>query len=197
MDVYDDDTGTILYKWLDKYIPTRFPPDALYRANWYFRKDNRKTPSGSWFGRASYIRESVNDKRTSQYHEFLYTMGMYASKPDAKWHTLPEVLGKYRVHSKSLSSNKANWQKQAEEITVCYGLASVKFPQFGKEIQSEEAIWWFLQLLYNQTPKELHNLYALRFIRNFGIRRYLYLIVCKILLSKPFTPLRKIFRFRN
>ncbi len=118
-------------------------------------------------------------------------------KPDAKWHTLPEVLGKYRVHSKSLSSNKANWQKQAEEITVCYGLASVKFPQFGKEIQSEEANWWFLQLLYNQTPKELHNLYALRFIRNFGIRRYLYLIVCKILLSKPFTPLRKIFRFRN
>ncbi len=41
VDVYDDDTGTILYKWLDKYIPTRFPPDALYRANWYFRKDNR------------------------------------------------------------------------------------------------------------------------------------------------------------
>jgi glycosyltransferase involved in cell wall biosynthesis len=197
VEVYDDDTGTVLYKWLDKFTPTRFPPDALFRANWYFRKDNRKTPSGSWFGRATYIKKSVNDKRTNQYHEFLYTMGMYASKPDGKWHTLPEVLGRYRVHSRSLSNEKADWQKHAEEIAVIYALAAVKFPQYGRQIHGEAAYWWFLQLLYNQVPKGTYKKYSKEFIRNFGIRRYLYMIVCKILLSKTITPFRKIFRFRN
>src|SRR5260221_14567467 len=49
VDVYDDDTRTIQFQWLAKYEPTRFPSDALFRANWFFRKNNRKTPSGSWF----------------------------------------------------------------------------------------------------------------------------------------------------
>jgi glycosyltransferase involved in cell wall biosynthesis len=194
VDVYDDERGTILYQWLDRFQPTRFPPDALFLANWYFKKNNRKTPSGSWFGRSSYMKNGINDPRTSSYHEFIFTMGMYAANPDGEWHTLPEVLGKYRIHGGSLSNAKQNWQRRAEEVSVCYALAATKFPQFGRQIKNEVAYWWFLQLLYNQVPDGTYKKYAGEFIRNFGMGRYLYMVICKILLKKVFAPMRKIFR---
>jgi glycosyltransferase involved in cell wall biosynthesis len=194
VDVFDDDTQSIQFQWLDKYIPTRYPADALFRANWFFRKNNRKTPSGSWFGRASYMKNGINDRRTSHYHEFIFTMGMFAAKPEGKWYTISEVLGKYRVHSKSLSNDKSNWNKVAEEIAVNYALAAVKFPQYGRQIQNEWAYWWFLQLLYNQVPPGTYKYYKREFIRNFGFVRYLYLVACKFFLSKALSPVRRIFR---
>ena len=196
VDVYNDDSGITEFQWLDRFKPTRFPPDALFTSNWYFRKDIRKTPSGAWFGRASYIKQGRNDKRTSQYHEFIFTMGMYAAKPEGKWHTLTEVLGKYRVHNSSLSNLKTSWYKTAEEISVCYGLAAVKFPQYGRQIKSEEAYWWFLQLLYNQVPEGTYKVYSKSFIRNFGVRRYVYMMICKILLSNALSPVRKLIKRR-
>jgi glycosyltransferase involved in cell wall biosynthesis len=194
VDVYDNDTGTVLYQWLDKYEPTRFPQDALFRANWFFRKNNRKTPSGSWFGRASYMKHGRNDKRTTRYHEFIFTMGMYAAKPSGKWHTLTETLGRYRIHSRSLSNTRVDWYTHAEEIATTYGLAAVKFPQYGRRIHGEAAYWWFTQLLYNQVPRGSYKLYSREFIRHFGLYRYAYLIVCKLLLSETFTPVRRIFK---
>jgi glycosyltransferase involved in cell wall biosynthesis len=194
VDVFDEDKKSILYQWLDRYEPTRFPADALFRANWFFRKNIRKTPSGSWFGRTSYIKQAVNDKRISRYHEFLFTMGMYAAKPEGKWHTLNEVLGKYRVHSRNMSSDNANWQSHAEEITTSYTLAEVKFPRYGRKIHNELAYWWFSQLLHNQVPSGTYNIYSREFVRNFGILRYLYLLSCKILLSKSFSGIRKLLK---
>ena len=191
VDVYDEDTGLVQYQWLDKFKPTRFPTDALFRANWFFKRNNRKTPSGSWFGRSSYLKQSINDKRTSIYHEFLYTLGMYAAKPHGKWHTLTEVLGKYRVHSRSMSNTKSNWTGHAEDISTCYTLAAVKFPQYIRQIQKEEAYWWFSQLLYNQVPDGSYGKYRNLFIRKYGFLRYIYLVACKILLGSVFAPVRK------
>jgi glycosyltransferase involved in cell wall biosynthesis len=194
VDVYDDERGIVLYQWLDRFLPTRFPSDALFLANWYFKKKKRKTPSGSWFGRSSYMKNGINDPRTSSYHEFIFTMGMYAANPTGKWHTLPEVLGKYRIHGGSLSNAKQNWQRRAEEVGICYVLAATRFPQFGRQIKNEMAYWWFLQLLYNQVPDGTYRKYAREFIRNFGMGRYLYMVTCKILLKKTFSMMRKMFR---
>jgi hypothetical protein len=194
VDVYDDNKGIVVYQWLNKYEPARGPSDALFRANWFFRKNNRKAPSGAWFGRSAYIKQAVNDKRVGIYHELLFTMGMYASKPEGKWHILNEVLGKYRVHNRSLSNDKASWQRQAEDLTTAYRLAEVKFPQYGKKIHNELAYWWFAQLLYNQVPQGTYNNYKKEFIRNFGLIRYGYLLGCKILLSKKLSGIRKIFK---
>jgi hypothetical protein len=140
------------------------------------------------------MKQGKNDRRTSGSHEFIFTMSMLAAKPEGKWHTITEVLGKYRVHSKSLSNNRINWYNQAEEISVCYALASVKFPQYGRKIRNEEAYWWFLQLLYNQVPEGTYEKYCKEFIRNFGLYRYLYMKLCKVLLGKSFAPVRRLFR---
>ncbi len=192
VDVYDEDTKTILYKWLDKFLPCRHAPDALFRALWNLKKNDRKAPSGSWFGRASYLKYARNDWRTQSSHEFIFTMGMYAAKPDAKWHTLPEVLGMYRTHSKGMSRHTGNWQNAAEEISVCYSLARVKFPQFTRAINNEEAFWWFMELLYNQVPGEYRSTYMREFLRKFGLGRYLYLHACRILLSDKLKAVRKL-----
>jgi glycosyltransferase involved in cell wall biosynthesis len=194
VDVYDNDAQRIIYKWMDRFQPTRNAEDALFLANWYFKKKNRKTPSGSWFGRATYIKNGRNDPRTSGCHEFIFTMGMYAARPEGKRHTLPEVLGFYRLHSKSLSQDKSNWYKDAEEIGVSYSIAATKFPQYEKKIHNEEAYWWFIQLLYRQTPAGTYDLYLKYFIRRFGLIKYLYMILCRIYLGKAFSPLRKLFR---
>jgi glycosyltransferase involved in cell wall biosynthesis len=192
VDVYDEDTKTILYKWLDEFLPCRHAPDALFRAIWSLKKNNRKAPSGSWFGRSSYLKYARNDWRTYSSHEFIFTMGMYAVKPDAKWHTLPEVLGMYRTHSKGLSKHNPNWQKSVEEISVCYALAKVKFPQFIRAIDNEEAFWWFMHLLYNYVPGEYRRIYMKEFLRKYGLGKYLYLHACRILLSENLKTVRKL-----
>jgi len=196
MDVYDEDTKTVLHKWLDNYLPCRDATDALFIANWRLKKNNRKNPSGSWFGRASYLKYARNDWRTYTSHEFIFTMGMYAAKPDAKWHTLPEVLGMYRTHSQGLSRIPGNWVKAAEEISICYSLAKVKFPQYTLAINKEEAFWWFMQLLYNQVPNEHRKIYLNEFFRKYGLTRYIYLHICKILLSDKLKGVRKLAKRR-
>lgn len=191
-DVYEEETKTILFKWLDKYLPTRNPHDALFLANWLLKKIKRKTPSGSWFGRASYLKYAKNDSRTSSSHEFIFTMSMLAAKPESKWHTLQEVLGMYRIHSKGLSRDRRSWIKAAEEISVCYSLAKVKFPQYTSLINNEEAFWWFMQLLYDQVPVEHRRVYMKEFLRKYGFAKYAYLHICKILLSDKFKAARKL-----
>jgi glycosyltransferase involved in cell wall biosynthesis len=194
VDVFDNSAQKIIYRWMDKFQPTRNPEDALFLANWFFKRNNRKTPSGSWFGRATYMKNGRNDVRTSSYHEFIFTMGMYTAKPSGKWHTIPEVLGLYRLHGKSLSQDKGNWYKDAEEIGVSYSIAATKFPQYERRIHNEEAYWWFVQLLYRQTPAGTYDLYLKYFIRQFGLMKYFYLLACRIYLSKALSPLRKLFR---
>jgi len=93
-----------------------------------------------------------------------------------------------------MSNDKDNWQSHAEEITICYRLAEAKYPQYGRQIKNELAYWWFLQLLYSQVPQGLSKNYSREFIENFGIIRYVYMLMCKLLLSKSFSGIRKIFR---
>ena len=195
VDVYDTVSGSFLYNWFDRYLPTRSAEEALFTANWFFKKGKkRKTPSGSWFGRADYIKKSHNDPRITRYHEFIFTMSMYAANPKAKWYCLPEPLGLYRVHGASMSNQQVNWLKQAEEVNINYALAAVKFPQYDGRIRNEAAYWWFMQLLYDQVPAEHKRDYFRKFLRNYGLPKYIYLFVCKLLLSKTFGRIRKLFR---
>ncbi len=194
VDVFDNSANTVIYRWLDKYLPGRNAKDALFIANWFFKTRQRKMPSGSWFGRASYIKKGTNDDRIPSYHEFIFVLGMHAAAPEAKWHCLPEVLGVYRVHGASLSNRQRSWPDHAEEVSINYALAAVKYPHFDRQIRNEAAYWWFVQLLYDQVPKEHAKDYLMKFIRNYGMIKYMYLILCKILLSKALSPLRKILK---
>jgi glycosyltransferase involved in cell wall biosynthesis len=189
--VYDNDTKTYLYKWLDKYSTTRNAEEALFTANWFFKKNTRRTPSGSKFGRASYILNGFTDKRAGAWIEFNFYLGMYAARPHAKWHTIPEVLGVYRLHNNSISRIKASWLTRTEEANMCYELAMLKFPQYIDKIKNEQAFWWFNQLLYNQVPKEFGRIFHKEFYRKFGLVKYTYLYLCKLFLNKKLSGVRQ------
>lgn len=197
MEVYDDDEGVVLHNWLDKYRPTRNADEALFIANWRFKKNTRKTPSGSWLGRASYMKNGRNDIRTSAFHEFIFVLGMHAAKPDAKWHTIEDVLGRYRLHGHNISRQKADWQNNVEQITVSYSLAQVKYPQFRKKIKNEAAFWWFTQFLYNKVPTEYRAEYLNEYIKQYGVRKYFYFLFARLYLNKRFAGLRKLLKATN
>jgi len=177
--VFDDDDQKNLYTWSEKYDWTTCAKDALFQANWSFKKTRTKrTPSGSKFGRASYIKNGVTDVRISARIEFLFVLGMEASMPGASWYTIPEVLGIYRLHDHNISrANSGNWLKNAEEASVAFSLARVKFPSYINYIVNEEAFWWFNEILHNPNlPQQNKKYYTRDFRSRFGLLKYFYLI---------------------
>jgi glycosyltransferase involved in cell wall biosynthesis len=197
VDVFDSDTNQTLYYWLDKFLPTRNVQDALFNTNWFFRKNERKTPSASWLARADYFKAGRNDTRTSSMHEFLQGIGFLKYKPDAKWYTIPEVLGRYRMHQSALSKKNYRWQVMAEEVGIACNIAKIRCPEYYGSIHNYEAFWWFKNYLHNWIPSEYRRSYRGHFIKNFGIVRYGYLLICTMLLSKQLIGVRQLLKLKK
>ena len=195
VDVYDESLKRVTHNWLEKYLPPRKAEDALFRTNWYnFYDPIRRTPSGSWFGRKSYISMGRNDIRTSGYHEFIFVLGMHNSNPNLKWHTLPEVLGLYRVHEKGLSKQKNSWISEAEEMTIAFELARIKFPEFGMMIGDELKFWWYKSFLYSRIPEDTKSSYLKDFLNKYGFFNLIRLRIYQILLSDRLKIVRRLFK---
>ena len=54
--VFDNNTKTYLFTWMDRFLPTKNAEETLFISNWFFKKKIKKSPSASKTFRASYIK---------------------------------------------------------------------------------------------------------------------------------------------
>lgn len=149
MEVFDSETRQKLYNLSDKgKIPTH-PLEWGLLVDWNFDKGLVGTLPSSCLARSAYYCSGKYDDRFYLKHELVFTVECYYNFPEGEWAVIPEVLGKYRIHSSNFSQSEEASNKIIEESLLQAAVVKEKFPALAEKADEFEFFVVFKNLMFN------------------------------------------------
>jgi glycosyltransferase involved in cell wall biosynthesis len=176
VEVFNSDSQKMLYRWRERYRDVRSAKDALFYARWLPICRERRTPSGSWFGRSDYLCIGRNDPTTRWSHEISWIIGAHAADPAARWKVLPEILGKYRIHCSNLSreGGKDRFIEQMEDLWRACHNSMIRYPEHAKGLRKILKYHAFRAYVAGWAPKERQKGLGVLFREEMGAALWLW-----------------------
>lgn len=192
VEVFDSFTGEVIMIMASDSI-IESPEEWFFNTNWTFKNKKTTYPPSSNLGRSSYILSSRYDYRLPYKNEVLFAIDHFHKFPGAKWHTIPEILGKYRKHGNNTSTSFDMNSKLLEETNLLFAIVISKYPEYTKKIAKVRDFFYFRSLLFSEIPSETRSQYFNSFCRNATFFVILYYLICRILFkTKMFWPFMKV-----
>jgi glycosyltransferase involved in cell wall biosynthesis len=168
MEVFDSNTTETINRHDIRTI--KAPEDWLfpYSSLWSHGKMNSIFLYSSYLARSSYALNSKFDNRLPYKNEVLFTIDNYMLKPQALWHTIPEYLGKYRIHPDNMHSSPSMNNKLLEEHYLLYAIAATRYPELTKKLRITLLKFQMNALLYNWVSKQEKKNYIKRLKTELG-----------------------------
>lgn len=163
--------GNIPKSALDWAIPT----------DWFFIHNWAGVLPSAGLARASYYLHGRYDERLAYKHELLFYVDNHCHNPRGKWHTLPEVLGRYRVHAQNFSRQDQNRRLIGKETVKLAQIVNDKHPHLRKKTEGHLLFVEFRALLYGWHPVEEKVQREQVFRQKAGWGRTTYLKLCRFL----------------
>lgn len=178
MELYEDESGKSTLHSRSYHIP-RHPLDWVLFSNWLFLKKPVGVLPSSCLSRREYYLKGRYDERFKYKHELLFTLDDYAHNPAGKWHVLPEVLGRYRIHSSNFSRQGANKALIQQETFMLYEEGMNRYPWLKKELENYRSYFLFISFLHNWFETGERGKYLRLFQQKSGYSKVFYLYLCK------------------
>ncbi|MCB0397922.1 MAG: glycosyltransferase [Flavobacteriales bacterium] len=160
MIMFDSETGAEIKKLSDDGKVPEDPLDWVLPVNWFFGKKMSGVLPSSCLARSEYYLHGRYPTDFKFKHELLFTLDDYAANPSGKWHYLPEVLGRYRIHDGNFSFQPENRMLIREENERMCAMALERYPQLKKRIRSHRNYRRFLDLVFDRdADAELKRLF--------------------------------------
>lgn len=196
MELYDEANGKSTLHSQFYHIPTH-PLDWVLNSNWLFLKKTVGVLPSSCLARKEYYLNGRYDERFKYKHELLFTLDDYANSPQGKWHVLPEVYGRYRLHETNFSRQKENTDLIQKESLMLYEEGMKRYPSLQKELKNYYLFFLFINLLHGWVKGNDRDKYLRDFAQKSGPVKLFYLYLCiglkKVNLLYPAAKLLKIF----
>ncbi|MCX6239068.1 MAG: glycosyltransferase family 2 protein [Bacteroidia bacterium] len=187
MEVFDSDTGEKLYNFSEKYRHYSNPKDSIFFTNWFFKKKLFRSCPSAMMVRSDHYRLFRYDARCPVLSEFLHGIDMYAHNPKKKWHTIPEVLGKWRKHLNNMSNSNLNAEthsiKALEETFIVFGIAAARYPQYAKEIKNTLLFRYYSNLIFGWLPVKYQKQHEKQFRTMGGNMMFIFLKISQFYLK--------------
>jgi len=177
MDIFDSRTGNTLYRLHDRFARKDGGPEVMFTTNWFFGREIKSIPS-SHILRASIVGGHRYDERLRIWNEWLHEIDCVTTS-GLGWATLPEVLGRYRVHDRQTSRSAEAYNQGLEEIRVVLAIAAVRYPQLARLIKKKREFILFRHLVFDWFAEEKRSAYDRQFRVEAGHLKWLYMRVAR------------------
>lgn len=182
-ELFNDLTGKKISNLSDSGKLPVNPLDWVLPVDWFFSKKFSGVLPSACLARSSYYLAARYDERLKYKHELLFTIEDYYANPKGKWHVIPEVLLKYRVHEKNFSMDQNNTALINEEGLLLCDFALEKCPGLAARIEKYRNYFIFQRLLLGWYEKGQYQSKEAVFREKAGMLKYIYLKFARFLLK--------------
>lgn len=183
MEVFDSASGSTLYRLSDRFARKNGGADVTLTTNWLFGREIKSIPSSHMF-RASVVGAHRFDPRLHVMNEWLFEIECVATS-GLQWSTLPDVLGRYRVHSAQLSLSAPSRAHAFEETLLVLAIAAARYPTLAPLIRRRREFAFFRHLVFDWFPPDERLLRDRQFRAEAGVLRWLYGRAVRLALRRP------------
>ncbi len=193
MEIFESSSGKKLSLLSDRYDAVEGGMKAMLSASWLMGRQMKSVPSSHMY-RQAYLRSHRFDTRFQILDDWMHSIDCLATQPGL-WGSVPEVLGKRRVHSAQISNNPLSY----EEMMMVLTIAQVRYPRFAALIKNKRNHILFEHLLKDWYPEDKRKDMAQCFRQEAGFWKWLHLWALRGYLRSGFLfdlsrPLRRILR---
>lgn len=184
-EVFDSETNktAYLHKDTNKEKIPRNPLEWIFPTKWFFTKLYTSIIPSACLARAEYYLHARYDERLTLKHELLFTLDDYMANPQGKWHVIPKVLVRYRLHENNFSRQQKMNEIVEEEKNLLAAIAYARYPQIGRRIKRFVDFTLFESLLFDWVERDKRKYYVKQFWLRAGALKFLYLMICRIMLK--------------
>lgn len=158
MEVFDTRTGATLYRLNDRFARKDGGHEVMFTTNWLFGREIKSIPSSHMF-RAAAIGPHRFDLRLRMYNEWLHEIDCMVTS-GLRWGSLPEALGRYRVHDRQSSRSDEAVRLGLEEILMVLAIAASRYPDLGTLIKAKRDFTLFRHLVFDWLPADRRGAYG-------------------------------------
>jgi glycosyltransferase involved in cell wall biosynthesis len=170
MEIFDSATGRTLYRLYDRFAPKNGGDEVMFTSNWLFGREIKSIPSSHMF-RASVLARYPEQFRIM--NEWLFEIeSLHPS--GLQWASIPEVLGRYRVHPGQLSQTEVAFSAAHEEALQVLAIVSVRYPELAPLVKRKRNFLLFRQFVYDEAPAPRRPAVARQLRVEAGIVRWAY-----------------------
>ena len=182
-DIFNSSTGETISRLSDAGKLPAQPLDWAMRIDWFISQKFSGVLPSACLARSEYYLAARYDERLKYKHELLFTIEDYYANPNGKWHVIPEVLLKYRVHDNNFSMDTSNTVLINEETLLMCDFALDKCPGLATHIKAYRNYFIFQRILFGWFDKQQVKKYKKEFRYSAGLVKYYYLIVARFFLK--------------
>jgi hypothetical protein len=173
MDVFDSSSGETKYRLYDRFVRKDGGPEMMFTTNWLFGRDIKSIPSSHMF-RAAVVGSHRYDTRLQIMNEWLFEIDCLVTS-GLQWATLPEVLGRYRVHERQTSSSAEALRVGLEERFIVLAVAGARYPALASLIKGKREFILFNHLVFDWVTADRRGACERQFRVEAGRLKWLYM----------------------
>jgi glycosyltransferase involved in cell wall biosynthesis len=173
MEYFESRTGRTLHRLHDRWSPKDGGHEVMFTTNWLFGREIKSIPSSHMF-RASVIGRHRFDPRFRIYNEWLHEIDSMVTS-GLRWGSLPDVLGRYRVHDRQTSQSPEAIRVGFEEMLAVLAVAQERYPELTPLIRAKRHYLLFSHLVFDWIAADRRDAYERQFRVEAGRFRWLYL----------------------
>ncbi len=182
MEVFDTATGETLYRLNDRFARKDGGPEALFTTNWLFGREVKAIPSSSMY-RAACIGPRRYDERLRIVNEWLHEIDCLMAS-GLKWRSLPDVLGRYRVHDRQMSRSAEANERGFEEAMMVLAIAGVRYPELAPLLKNKRDFIVFRHLVFDWLAVEKRPAYERQVRIEAGVWKTQYMRVARLMVRQ-------------
>src|SRR5437870_2295634 len=133
MEVFDSESGKTLYRLYERFEPKIGGPEVMFTTSWLFGRQIKSIPSSHMF-RASAIGRFRYPEQLRIMNEWLFEIECLVTS-GLRWDSLPQMLGRYRVHQDQTSTGREASLLGFEESMQVLATAGARYPALASLIK--------------------------------------------------------------
>jgi glycosyltransferase involved in cell wall biosynthesis len=173
MDVFDARSGKTLCRLNERFARKDGGAEVLFTVNWLFGREIKSIPSSHMY-RASAVGGQRYDPRLQIMNEWLFEIDCLVMS-GMRWGSLPDVLGRYRVHDQQTSTSADAMQRGLEETMMVLAIAAVRYPHLAALIKTKREFVFFKHLVFDWLEPDKRPAVDRQFRNEAGLAKWFYM----------------------
>lgn len=197
MEVFDSESDKTLYRLYERFEPKIGGPEVMFATTWLFGRPIKSIPSSHMF-RASAIGRFRYPEQLRIMNEWLFEIDCLVTS-GLRWDSLPQVLGRYRVHQHQTSTSREATALGFEESMQVLAIAGARYPALARLIKGKREFILFQHLVFGWCAAERRPAFETQFRVEAGALKWLYMRAARLVvrtrwLLNASRPARRLFR---